>query len=273
MSTPTSGAAPAEPFTFTRQTAAFLGLLCALELLVVLVFPLLSLVFAVLALALLIVVWLKAGLRTRKWLWWRPAAALLTQAEGAIAVSAAVLVTAGVLVTGYEGIRFTSGKTDFLTGPIWWHLRQSAEAPQQVPVRTRGTRGTGYSNRDIQQALKDELAKASIPYMLETRDGGEFIFWTEEHDAAVEEIKRKLHEGPPDGRSVSFENAATQEEFKQWLLKRGTAFEITKTGAREFVSWKEGPADLPMQFMKERAVPCEKKAAVESPQAADATRC
>ena len=270
MPTPTSGAARAEPFIFTRQTAAFLGVLCALELLVVLVLPLLSIVFAVLALALLVVVWFKAGLRTAKWLWWRPAAAPLTQAEGAIAVSAAVLVAAGVLMTGYEGIRFMSGKTDLLTGYVWWHLRQGAEEPRPRPA---GTRGTSYSNRDMQQALKDELAKASIPYMLETRDGGEFIFWTEEHDAAVEEIKRKLHEGPPDGRSVSFENAATQEEFKQWLLKRGTAFEITKTGAREFVSWKEGPADLPMQFMKERAVPCEKKAAVESPQAADATRC
>jgi len=272
MPTPTSGAARAEPFIFTRQTAAFLGVLCALELLVVLVFPLLSIVFAVLALALLVVVWFKAGLRTAKWLWWRPAAAPLTQAEGAIAVSAAVLVAAGVLMTGYEGIRFMSGKTDLLTGYVWWHLRQGAEEPRPRP-RPAGTRGTSYSNRDMQQALKDELAKASIPYMLETRDGGEFIFWTEEHDAAVEEIKRKLHEGPPDGRSVSFENAATQEEFKQWLLKRGTAFEITKTGAREFVSWKEGPADLPMQFMKERAAPCERNAAAESPLAADATRC
>jgi len=139
MPTPTSGAARAEPFIFTRQTAAFLGVLCALELLVVLVFPLLSIVFAVLALALLVVVWFKAGLRTAKWLWWRPAAAPLTQAEGAIAVSAAVLVAAGVLMTGYEGIRFMSGKTDLLTGYVWWHLRRDAEAPQPRPASTRGT--------------------------------------------------------------------------------------------------------------------------------------
>jgi ABC-type transport system substrate-binding protein len=272
MSTPTSGAAPAEPFVFTRQTAAFLGLLGALELLVVLVFPLLSLVFAVLALALLIVVWFKAGLRTRKWLWWRPATAPLTQAEGAITVAAAVLVAAGALVTGYEGIRFTSGKTDFLTGYIWWHLRQSAEAPQPPPVRTRGARGTGYSNRDMQQALKDELAKAGIPYTLETRDGTEFVMWTEEHKAAVDGIMRKLHEGPARMRSVSFESPATQEEFKQWLLKRGIAYETSKTGDREYVSWKDGPADLAMQFMRERTVPCEKKAAESSP-AADTIRC
>jgi hypothetical protein len=227
-------------------------------------------VFAVLALALLVVVWFKAGLRTAKWRWWRPATAPFTQAEGAIAVSAAFLVAAGALVTGYEGIRFMSGKTDLLTGYVWWHLRQGAEEPRPRPV---GTRATSYSNRDMQKDLEDELAKAGIPYTLDTRDGSEFIVWTEEHNAAVEEIVRKLHEGPGRERSVSFQNAATQEEFKQWLLKRGTAFEITKTGSKEFVSWKEGPADLPMQFMKERAVPCEKKAAAESPQVADATRC
>jgi len=90
---------PPDPFSITRQTIAFLGFLAAFELASVLVFPAIAIFFAVVALALAFIVWLKAGIRTRKWLWWNPIALPLTQAEGAIALSAALLVSVSMCLS------------------------------------------------------------------------------------------------------------------------------------------------------------------------------
>jgi len=92
-------------------------------LVIVLAFPLISVIFGAAAAALLVLVWVKTGMRTGKWLWWNPVAVPLTQIEGAFMLSAALLFCAGVLVIGYEGIRLASGEKELLTGYVWQHMR------------------------------------------------------------------------------------------------------------------------------------------------------
>lgn len=237
-----------DAFSTTRQTFAFLAILALVELAMVLVFPLLVVVLGVLAALLLVLVWMKSGIRTRKWLWWNPAAVPLTQAEGAVALSAAIMFCAGMLVAGYEAARFASGEREFLTGYIFRQMR--AGAPPSRPV---GTRAFSYSDAAMQQQFKDELAKAGIPFTLEVKDGKEFVAWTPEHNAAVEKIERKLRDDPAaGGRNVRFGDPEMQEEFKEWLRKRGIAYEVVTTRGEEFVVWKEGPKDLVRQFMESR---------------------
>jgi len=59
---------PVDQFSFRRQTIAFLGILAVLELAIVLVFPAASVLLGVVAVMLIFFVWIKAGIRTRKWL-------------------------------------------------------------------------------------------------------------------------------------------------------------------------------------------------------------
>ena len=249
-----------DPFIFTRQTAAFVALLCVVELVAFVVFPILSLVFAALGLAMLLLVWFRAGLRTSKWLWLNPVDVPLTEAEGAVAVSAAVFIVAGLLVIGHEGTRFAAGKRDLLTGYVWQFIR-----PVEFSRPPFETHSTSYSDRDTQQRLKDALAKAGVPFKLEKKDGKEFITWAEEHTRAVEDIVRKLDDRPSPGkRSVSFQTPELQQAYKQWLKKRGIAFEVVRAHDREFVTWKDGTDDLPMEFMKERSAACDGKASAKA---------
>jgi len=256
-----------DQFTFTRQTIVFLAMLAALETAIVLVFPLIAVVAAFVAFILIVCVWVKAGIRTRKWLWWNPGNVPLTQAEGAIAVSAALLFGVGLLIAGYEGIQYASGDRNLLTGYAFRHMTR--EAPATRPV---GWRGNHYSSPDMQMALKAELVKADIPFKVETTDGKEFVLWPPEHDTAVEEIRRKLHEGPSAaGRSVHFDKAETREAFKMWLLKQRIPFEIVEMRGNEYVVWKDGPKELAMQFLKEYYQPCpDDKAASASRKAGQA---
>ena len=236
---------------------------------IVLAFPLISVIFGAAAAALLVLVWVKTGMRTGKWLWWNPVAVPLTQIEGAFMLSAALLFCAGVLVIGYEGFRLASGEKELLTGYIWQHMRSGE--PSRRPI---GSRSVNYSDPAMQQQLKDELANAGIPYQLETTDGKEHVVWTPEHNAAVDEIQRKIVAGPSaGGRNVHFGDAATQQEFKDWLIKRGIPYEIVITRGDEFVVWKEGSKDLAMQFMKERSVPCPGDAAASAPKTGEQKPC
>ena len=252
-----------EPFTFTRQTAAFLGVLAALELLFVLLFPLLAVVAAALAFALLVLVWVKAGLRTGKWLWWNPGDASLTAAEGALASSAALLIGVGLLVAGYEGIRYGSGERTLLTGVVFQNMQRETPASTPAPSAppppqaTATTRATHYGDPGMQLAFKDALAQAGIPFSTETRQGKEFVSWRPEDNAAVEDIQSKLL--PPSeggGRSVHFEKPQVQQAYKEWLVKRGVEYSVMTLRGREYVVWKDGPRELAMQFLKEYYPPC-----------------
>lgn len=237
-----------DQFSFTRQTAVFLGVLAAFEVAALLVFPLIAVAFGALAALLLVIVCVKAGIRTRKWLWWNPASVPLTQAEGAIALSAALLVSVGLLLTGYEAIRFASGERDMLTGFAFRHM--VSREPSSRPVSTRAT---SYSDSARQKRLKDELDKAGIPYVLEFDDGKEFVKWTVEHDAAVEEIRRTRVDTLFSGdRNASFPDPALRQEFTDWLTQRGIPFEVVHSSGQEFVVWEKGPDDLVRQFMESR---------------------
>jgi hypothetical protein len=243
-----------DTFTFNRQTIAFLGILALLEVLMVLLFPVLAIAAAVVAFFLMVFVWLKAGIRTRKWLWWNLGNVPLTQAEGAIAVSAALLFTCGTLVGGIEAIRYAAGERTLLTG---YALRPMLrDSKPDVPARPVGMRGTHYSNPDTQMALKAELAAAGIPFKVETTDGKEFVLWAPEHEAAAEKIQQSVRDAPSARRSVHFDKPATQQEFKAWLTSRGIAHETTTRGGKEFVVWKEGSPELAIEFLKERHMPC-----------------
>jgi len=261
-----------DAFTFNRQTLAFLGILAVLELLMVLVFPVLAIVSAVVAFILMVFVWLKAGIRTRKWLWWDLGNVPLTQVEGAIAVSSALLFGCGVLVGGIEAVRYASGERTLLAGYAFRHMLR--ESKPDVPTKPVGMRGTHYSSPDMQMALKADLLKAGIPFKVETTDGKEFVLWAPEHDAAVEKIQRRVHESPsPTGHSVHFDKPETREAFKMWLLKQRIPFEIVEMRGKEYVTWKEGPKELAMQFLKEHYRPCPEEAAARDSGKAGQARC
>jgi hypothetical protein len=249
-----------DPFTITRQTITFLGVLAVLELAIVLVFPAVSVLLGAVAAALLAVVWMKAGIRTRKWLWLNPVAVPLSQFEGAIALSAALMFAAGIFVTGYEAIRYASGETDLLTGYAFRHLRPGPETS-----RPASTHASSYSDPAMQKRLKDELARAGIPYALDVTDGKEYVKWSAEHNAAVEDIKRRMVDTMfSGGRNASFPDPALRQEFTEWLTQRGIPFEIVTSSGREFVVWDRGPDDLVRQFMEGRSEDCPPDAAAST---------
>jgi len=257
-----------DQFNITRQTITFLALLAVLELAIVLVFPFVSVVFGAFAVLLVVLVWLKAGIRTRKWLWWNPVAVPLTQVEGTIALSAVLFFSVGVLVTGYEAIQFASGERNVLTGYAFRHMLRSPPSP---PL---GSRSSSYSDPAMQQRLKDELAKAGIPYALDVTDGKEFIKWSVEHNAAVEDIKRRRVDTLfSDNRNASFPDPALRQEFTAWLRGRGIPYEIVNSRDGEFVVWEKGPNDLVRQFMEGRSVDCAPSAAASASGKAGQTRC
>jgi hypothetical protein len=260
---------PVDQFSFTRQTIAFLGILAVLELAIVLVFPAATVILGVVAVMLIAFVWMKAGIRTRKWLWLNPVAVPLSQAEGAVALSAAVMFAAGILVTGYEAIRYASGEKNLLTGYAFRHMLRSQSSSPPL-----GSRSSSYSDTAMQQRLKDELARAGIPYSLEVTDGKEFIKWSVEHNAAVEDIKRrKVDTMFSGGRNAAFPDPALRKEFTDWLTRRGIPFEIVNSSGREFVVWDRGPDDLVRQFMEGRSVDCPPGAAASASGKAGQTRC
>jgi len=257
-----------DQFNITRQTITFLALLAVLELAIVLVFPFVSVVFGAFAVLLVVLVWLKAGIRTRKWLWWNPVAVPLTQVEGTIALSAVLFFSVGVLVTGYEAIQFASGERNVLTGYAFRHMLRSQPSP---PL---GSRSSSYSDPAMQQRLKDELAKAGIPYALDVTDGKEFIKWSVEHNAAVEDIKRRRVDTLfSDNRNASFPDPALRQEFTDWLTQRNIPYEIVNSTSGEFVVWEKGPNDLVRQFKEGRSVDCAPSAAASASGKAGQTRC
>lgn len=125
----------------------------------------------------------------------------------------------------------------------------------------RITASRHYGDARMQQAFKDALDNAGIPYKLETRDGMELVGWTRAQDAAVREVQRQFDgaEIPP-GPSTSFDNPDFQKEFIAWLTRKGVKHEMQKAQGREYIVW-EGSDDLLRQFMREKPSDCEKSTA------------
>jgi hypothetical protein len=175
-------------------------------------------------------------------------------------------------VGGIEAVRYASGERTLLAGYAFRHMLR--EGKPDVPTKPVGMRGTHYSSPDMQMALKADLLKAGIPFKVETTDGKEFVLWAPENDAAVEKIQRRVHENPsPAGHSVHFDKPETREAFKMWLLERRIPFEIVEMRGKEYVTWKEGPKELAMQFLKEHYRPCPEEAAARDSGKAGQARC
>ena len=132
----------------------------------------------------------------------------------------------------------------------------------------RITSSVHYGDARMQQALKDALEKAGVPYKLENRSGEEYIGWTRAQDVAARKIRDQVDgtvlrgtESQPVG-SVAFEDPALQKEFAAWLGRKGIKHEMVKAQGRDFIKW-DGPSDLVMQFMRGRPSDCDKVAAAK----------
>jgi hypothetical protein len=75
------------------------------------------------------------------------------------------------------------------------------------------------------------------------------------------------------GRTVHFDKPATQQAFKEWLARRGIAYETTTRLGKEYVTWKDGPRELAMEFLKEHYRPCPEEAASRDSGKTGQARC
>ena len=241
-----------EPFRLDRQAKVFLAVLIALALALIPLAPFAALAFGALSLVVLCVVFLIALARNRRVL------GPLTRTEGALALSAGVFAIAGALVIAYATIMMGAGNARMLSHMMLpLYFRDDASPPV-------GTRGTSYSDPEMQQELKDQLAKAGIPFTVSEQDGKEFVNWSRDHDAAVEAIRQKVHAGPLHRGNIHFGDAATQKEFADWLARKGIKAEVVTMRGQEYLTWTEDTGDtrtLMEEFMADRAKKCKEKTA------------
>lgn len=258
-----------EAFRLDRQAKVFLAVLVVLALALVPLAPFASLAFAALSLVVLCVVFLIALARNRRLF------GPLTPAEGALAVSSAIFAVSGALVVVYAILMLGAGNAMMLSHAM-------------LPFRSGdGSRAVGnssvwYSDADAQRALKEELAKAGIPFELETREGKEYVAWSYKYDEAARAINEKLRQAPvsspgstlPAGRSMSFGDPAHQKDFAEWLARKGMKTETVQAHGQEYLVWGEGAGDprkLMHEFFAEKAKRC--KEGKETAQAPGAPSC
>lgn len=247
-----------EPFKLDRQAKVFLAVLIVLAIALVPLAPFASLAFGALSLVVLCVVFLIALARNRRLF------GPLTQTEGALAVAAGTFALGGALVVVYAILMLGAGNAMMLSHAM-------------LPFRSgdkpiAGDRSVWYSDADKQQQLKRELAKAGIPFKVETREGKEYVKWSQEHDAAAEAIAVKLRDGPfPNGRQTRFQDPQMQKAFADWLTAKGVRHETVKQQGEDWIFW-DGGENLAHEFMTTRPTkPCkdDKKTA----QAPGAAKC
>ncbi len=257
-----------EPFRLDRQAKVFLAILVVLALALVPLAPFAALAFGALSLVVLCVVFLIALARNRRLF------GPLTQTEGALAVAAGTFAVSGALVVVYAILMLGAGNAMMLSHAMLPF--RSGEGPRG------GNSSVWYSDADTQKTLKEELAKAGIPFELETREGKEYVTWSYRHDAAARAINEKLRQTPPSsppspvpaGRSMSFGDPEHHKEFAGWLARKGVKTETVEAYGQQYLVWDEGagdPRELMHEFFAEKAKRCreEKKTA----QAPGAPKC
>jgi hypothetical protein len=122
-----------------------------------------------------------------------------------------------------------------------------------------GSRSVSYSDPEQQQALKNALTEAGIPYTLRQSDGKEFVAWKAEHNAAVDAIQQKLMQGPlPAGRTVRFPDPEHERKFVAWLDQKGFQHERVRVRGEDYIVWQEGAGNLMDQYMTDRSRDCPK---------------
>jgi hypothetical protein len=238
-----------EPFSLNRQAAAFLAVIALMTVTMVFLSPFLLLALGGIGVVTLLVVWLKAALRGRSLI------APFGAAEGALALSALFFVIGGATAGGLMFARI--GWSDSFS--LFQAMLPIGSSPKGPLV---GSRMVHYSDADMNERLKLELAKAGIPFTVEKRDGKEYVAWSGEHAAAADEINEKLHQGPasmPAGRTARFPDPTVQKRFTDWLVRNGIKYELVKSRGEEYIVWEEGRPDVVKQYMAERADDCRKK--------------
>lgn len=80
--------------------------------------------------------------------------------------------------------------------------------------------------------------------------GRQYVQWRPEQSPPAE---------LPKGRNVSFADPAYQEKFKEWLTKKGVAYEVVSARGSEYLVWDDGRGDLVQEFSKQLQEPCPRK--------------
>lgn len=235
-----------EAFSLDRQAFAFLVVIAVMVGLMVLLSPFLLLALGALGVVLLLLVWLKAAIRGRALI------APFGAVEGALALSALLFALGGAVSGGL--IVAQAGSDSFSLFRAMLPLGGIAKGPSV------GSRSVHYSDPDMNERLKKELAKAGVPFTTETRDGNEYVGWSADQNVAAEEVQRRLHEGPfPGGRNSHFPDAKLQKEFTDWLTRKGVKHEVVKNRGEDWVYWEATDADLVREFMTQKGVDCGKR--------------
>jgi hypothetical protein len=230
-----------EPFRLDRQAKVFLVVLVVVALAMVPLAPFMALVFGGLSLVVLCLVFLLALLRNRR------AFGPLTRTEGVLALSATVFALGGALVITYATLMLGAGNAMMLGHAMLPFL--PADGPRA------GDRSVWYSDADKQARLKQALAQAGIPFKVETREGKEYVKWSDQHDAAAEAIAQRLRDGPfPKGSQTRFQDAAMQKAFAEWLTEKGVKHETVREQGEDWLHW-DGGHSLVHEFMTSRRVP------------------
>ncbi len=240
-------------FRLDRQAKIFLAVLIVVALALIPLAPFASLAFGALSLVVLGVVFLIALARNRRLF------GPLTPAEGALVFSSAIFALGGALVVVYAILMLGTGNAMLLSHAML-PFRSGAEPPRPVD-----TRGTSYSDPEMQRELKERLAKAGIPFTVSEQDGKEWVNWSRKDDAAVEAIRQKVHAGPLNRGNIRFGSPDTQKEFAAWLGRKGIKAEVVSRRGEEYLTWKEDTGDtgkLMEEFMAERAKKCKEKTAL-----------
>jgi hypothetical protein len=258
-----------EAFRLDRQAKVFLAVLVVLALAMVPLAPFAALAFGALSLVVLCVVFLIALARNRRLF------GPLTPAEGALAASSAIFAVSGALVVVYAILMLGAGNAMMLSHAMLPF--RSGDGPRAV-----GNSSVWYSDADTRKALKEALAKAGIPFELETREGKEYVSWSYRHDEAARAINEKLRQAPPSGpasplpvgRTMSFGDPAHHEEFAQWLARKGVKSETIESHGQRYLVWDEGagdPRQLMNEFFAEKARRCKEER--KTAQAPGAAKC
>jgi hypothetical protein len=243
-----------EAFRLDRQAKVFLAVLVVLALAMVPLAPFAALAFGALSLVVLCVVFLIALARNRRLF------GPLTPAEGALAASSAIFAVSGALVVVYAILMLGAGNAMMLSHAMLPF--RSGDGPRAV-----GNSSVWYSDADTRKALKEALAKAGIPFELETREGKEYVSWSYRHDEAARAINEKLRQTPPSGpasplpagRSMGFGDPEHHKEFAEWLARKGVKTQTVEAHGQQYLVWDEGagdPRQLMHEFFAEKAERC-----------------
>jgi hypothetical protein len=238
-----------EPFRLNPQAVSFLAVIALLSGALVFLAPFALLIMSAVGVVLLLGAWVKAMARERK------LAAPFSAGEGAVALSALILVAGSVTAAGMLVYRLGAESAVSLTGAMF----PIASSPGGPRI---GQSSRHHSDAATQKKFKDELAKAGIPFQTRMQEGREFVSWPPEHNAAVEVIDRRIDSEPgplPAGRAMGFGSPETHKEFAEWLSRRGVKSETVQAYGKDYLVWDEGagePRALMEEFFKDKAKRC-----------------